>query len=453
MLFSTVRTDAEAFAADPAELTRLLESVDTRAKTLSTLESSQTPATNFLSAREYEHPALSVPVTLTAHTIPLSELIVLVAEQTGISCSIDEDVKDKICSGALYEQPLSQALKVFLEQEPEPAALMAEGNLFRIGKRSRIEALLRERADKKLRASLRTRVVSLKYRVLSESVIKALSAAWQRYVSGERNTLCTFCPQERQILFRGSRSAFRKIKKIINAFDRPYRQVKLSVWLTVLDTALAQQVGSDWFGSGEWGPCRFDKSMPEGGASGFSVGIGHTDATHWLRAVLTAAERSKRARTLLQPSIMTRDGVPAFIWQGQSIPIESTREVEKMSRILSTRSVVYKDVGIKITATPRVLPDERVELVLSIENSRVMRKRNTTGVYPHLAVAKTEHTVIVKNNNMAMIGGLVQKESENHENGIPFLRKIPILGKLLFGGLEDESSLSRLCIFISPTLV
>jgi type IV pilus assembly protein PilQ len=64
--------------------------------------------------------------------------------------------------------------------------------------------------------------------------------------------------------------------------------------------------------------------------------------------------------------------------------------------------------------------------------------------------AQTE--LLVKNGDTIVIGGIITKKNTVDESGVPFLRKIPILG-WLFKSEEKRDDESELLIFLTPTVV
>lgn len=458
--------EAAGIADDPARITALIQAVDTQTALLAPLTSSGcsgAPRPSLLSSshsaavplsgqethrllQQYRHPLGSLIVTLTARSLPLGEVAQLLSQQTGLSLSIDTECLPILCTCSFYQRPLREVLRLLLAGLNPRCALMVAGDSLRIGRSEVIAAALNGEAAAREYGDLVTRQYRFRHRILSDSLMRAVSQLWQRIAGSNTQYVCTLCPAEQIVLMRGPQRAIRRCIRVLRCFDKPYPQVLLSVWLVVLDTRLAQKLGAEWFGGGEWRKCRYDLSLGNG------VGQAPHEAASWLRVVLHAAERSHRARTLVQPTIMAREGTTAQLWQGMSIPLESTLTKEKQKHVARVKSVQYKDVGIKISVTPKVLRGKRVELALVVENSRVAKQPLMQSTYPALAVSKMEHTVVVQHKSMVMIGGLAQDEREAGEGGLPFFSRLPFFGSL-FGVTEAGRSASRLCLFVSPTIV
>ena len=65
---------------------------------------------------------------------------------------------------------------------------------------------------------------------------------------------------------------------------------------------------------------------------------------------------------------------------------------------------------------------------------------------------RVETTLVVKNNQTIIIGGLLENKSDNSESGVPFLQHIPGLG-YIFGGKNKQYSKTELMIAITPRVV
>jgi len=59
---------------------------------------------------------------------------------------------------------------------------------------------------------------------------------------------------------------------------------------------------------------------------------------------------------------------------------------------------------------------------------------------------------MVRSGDTVVIGGIFKEDKSDAETGIPWLRKIPILG-WLFGAKKEVRARSELLIFLTPTVI
>jgi general secretion pathway protein D len=67
-------------------------------------------------------------------------------------------------------------------------------------------------------------------------------------------------------------------------------------------------------------------------------------------------------------------------------------------------------------------------------------------------VRTTETSVVVKNNQMVVTGGLLSDSTIEQEQGVPLLMEIPVLGKL-FKSKSETVQQTNLLILITPRIV
>ena len=71
---------------------------------------------------------------------------------------------------------------------------------------------------------------------------------------------------------------------------------------------------------------------------------------------------------------------------------------------------------------------------------------------PVINIRKAETKVLVKNGGTAVIGGIYTLSEQNSEDGIPVLRKIPVIKKLFGHELRNMQN-QELLIFVTPRIV
>ena len=103
----------------------------------------------------------------------------------------------------------------------------------------------------------------------------------------------------------------------------------------------------------------------------------------------------------------------------------------------------YIDVGVNIEAQPRVHPDGDVSLKLVVEVSSVASFQTIGGIQePVISQRKIEHEVRLKDGEVNILGGLIQRTDNDNLNGVPGAAGVPGL-KYLFSqdskeGIDDE---------------
>jgi len=169
----------------------------------------------------------------------------------------------------------------------------------------------------------------------------------------------------------------------------------------------------------------------------------------WIRnasftSSLRALEEHGYATILAKPKIITKSGTAASFSVGGEIPIAT-------SAGFGSTSVEWKEFGIKLNITPRLLKDDMIEIIVDTELSRI-DKSISAGGYPGLATRKATSNLEIKNGETMILAGLIQSTKEKQKSGVPFLCDIPIIGRL-FSNTTDVVIDTNVLIFITPRLI
>jgi len=187
--------------------------------------------------------------------------------------------------------------------------------------------------------------------------------------------------------------------------------------------------------------------------SGFSLGVFGEFVTIEgitfpnLAAVIQAHKKDKDVHILSTPQILTTDNEEATITVGKNIPYITRQDTTDTGTDYSNYE--YKDVGIILKITPQISKDRMVRLNISQE----VTKLESTSEYRPTTLKRTiDTTVIVKDKNTVVIGGLIDDSFSNTEYMVPCLGNIPVLG-LAFKSMSKSKDKTNLFIFLTPHVI
>ena len=183
--------------------------------------------------------------------------------------------------------------------------------------------------------------------------------------------------------------------------------------------------------------------------SGFSFVV--TDAAGVVRSLLTALAVESKAKVLASPHILVSDNRDARIQVGQQVPL-ITSENYSTSSVTNQRTYQYKDIGIILKVKPRINEGGLVSLEMSQEIST--SEKITLSGSDQLLINKTEAAtnLVVQDGQTIVIGGLIREDTTKSSSGIPFLSRIPLIG-WLFGGMVDDKTRQELIILLTPRVI
>jgi general secretion pathway protein D len=165
-------------------------------------------------------------------------------------------------------------------------------------------------------------------------------------------------------------------------------------------------------------------------------------------ALLQALDSNGLVNVLSTPNILTSDNKEAEISVGENVPFVGA---STQSTFGTTQSVERKDVGINLKIKPQISEGDYIRLDINQEISAVApSKGNAVDLVTTKRAAKT--SVVVKDNETVVIGGLIQDQENNTVSKVPFLGDIPVLG-WLFKTTTKTRSKTNLMILLIPHIV
>ena len=187
-------------------------------------------------------------------------------------------------------------------------------------------------------------------------------------------------------------------------------------------------------------------SFPGSVGSGFSLGY-VTGGT--LRGLIKAFASDGDTNILSTPSLVTLDNEEAMIHVGQNVPyVTGSYTVESDDNPFQT--VERQDVGIKLTVKPHINEGGTIALKIEQEVSNVDTKSSVEGLVTNNRLIKT--TVLVDNEEIIVLGGLIQDELSESTSKVPLLGDLPLLGNLFRSQLTEKQK-RNLMVFLRPQII
>jgi len=169
-----------------------------------------------------------------------------------------------------------------------------------------------------------------------------------------------------------------------------------------------------------------------------------------IAAIVQAYKKDKDVHILSTPQILTTDNKEASIIVGKNVPFQTRSAAE--SAIETYSSFEYKDVGITLKITPQISKDRLVRLNIYQEVTKLDELATTSNDRPTTLKRTIDTTVIVKDGNTVVIGGLIDDSFSETEYRVPCLGDIPGLG-WLFRSKSRSSEKTNLFVFLTPRVL
>ena len=231
------------------------------------------------------------------------------------------------------------------------------------------------------------------------------------------------------------------VAEIVRELDQETPQITISAKLFEVDSKSLFEMGIDW------SVMREGRTGEQSTTGGVSEAIGtFTYSTMKddinLDALLSTMVSDNKAEILAHPEITTLDNKQATILMGQEIPLKVLDEAGNVITELT-------QVGTQLTVTPHVTAENTILMELQPERSSY---EVDPGAGVVINTQKAQTSVVVRNGQTAVIGGLTTQDTKTLDKGLPLLKDIPLLGHL-FKYTREEVVKTDLVIFVTPHIV
>ena len=241
-----------------------------------------------------------------------------------------------------------------------------------------------------------------------------------------------------------------KVTALIAELDTKLPQVRIEAKMVEVELTGKDQLGISWSGIHKPSGSTFDGNFPAAIDNGVDIKLGTISAKYFEDIMLRvqALEAKGQAKLISNPSVIAIDNELAQMIVADKIPLLSTYETQ----FSSSTQVEFINIGVMLNVVPHITEDgyilvDAMPVVDSI-------KQWTTGANPQPIISsRVAHCrVRVKDGETFVIGGLVKDELIQSSDHVPFLGKIPLIGRL-FGTSTKNKTKSDLVVFITPKII
>ena len=357
------------------------------------------------------------------------------------------------------------------------SVILSANKLITQNVKSTLEAL-----DKDAIADDSTDVIYIKFAKADElaAILNSISSSFITDTEGKK-TIITHHEKTNSIIVSSAEENLKSIKNIVAKLDIRRAQVLVEAIVVDLSESAAKKLGVEAIYTGDddssipIGVTRFSGTGPDllaiAGASddeqdvtltttavssllntqGLVAGFGDMESgENNFVGILNAIAGDTDSNILSTPSILAMDNEPARLFIGQEIPI-TTGESLGTNNSNPFRTTSRQEVGIELEITPQI--NEGSSVILNI-------KQGVSGV---AGVAESgfdlitnkreiETTVLVDNNQIIVLGGLIDEDKQEVVSKVPVLGSIPLVGRL-FQSSSTSSVKKNLMVFLKPKIL
>ena len=461
-----------------------------RKKIINTSEPN-TPMLASLNTDLYE----SFPVTLSFTNTDIREVMQVFSEITNRNILVGKEVQ-AILNIELRNIPWKIALKSILDIEGLTWAIDEKTGLIRIhGKdvlreqitydEERLQSL-NDQLDYQANLVPKSTAVFQLYYIKAETMLKRLNEALLGGQAGEGETAASSTssiklmaePSQNTIIANGTKEDLIFVEKIINEVDLPVEQVLIEAIIVKATDTFQEELGARLGGAAniplidgderirdirgtQVGPGQANSGSAETQAfataadtdsynqdriTDFSIanptlglGIIADIGFAQLKGEIYTMQSEGLTKTIDNPKVFVLDNQEAKITSGTQIAYTGTGE---------DAGVELVDAALELTVTPQIVGDGNIKISLAVSNN----SPSGSGANPPISTLEIDTSLIVKDGDVVVIGGVFSNTESQSESKVPILGDIPIISRLFRSDAKVDNQ-EQVLIFIAPKVV
>ena len=256
------------------------------------------------------------------------------------------------------------------------------------------------------------------------------------------------------LLIRSTARDYRQLLTTINQLDAVPLQVMINAVIAQITLSEATKFGVDW------SRIAADSAVDlisTNASTGFVPQLGgllftksFIDGASQVDATLEAIAINNDVQLLARPSLTVANNQEGDIQIGSQVPVEQGQSIGTGG--FATTNIQYRDTGIVLSITPQINNDGIVNLIIRQELSSVDGGATGVNNNPVFNNQEINTTVVVRNGENVVLGGLIQTDIENLNTGVPGLNRVPLLGRL-FSYQQETVERRELFIVLRPEII
>lgn len=409
---------------------------------------------------------LKKPISLNVQNVPVRNLLQIMADVTKQNIIISGTVTGNITL-RLHNVPWGQALSVILQTQGLTKQQI--GNVIFIAPMTEITA----HATAELQAQqqlidlepLASSLITLQFGKANE--IAFLIKNQNHSLLSNRGSVSAD-NRTNTIWVQDTPNKVAQIRALIQQLDIPVKQILIEARIANIDTKYEQELGI------RFGLAQINNNIkianPSGkinanpknnplshlnidlpaanvgnsaGAGSMGLALATLNNSTLLDLELSALENEGGGEIISNPKLMTNNDQPAVILSGEEIPYQETTTS-------GATSVTFKKAVLSLSVTPQINPNNQISLKLKVNEDKPSNIL-VQGV-PAIETRELQTQVLINNGATIVLGGIYEQTERNQVERVPFMNKLPIIGKLFQHTLIHKDR-KELLIFVTPKVV
>ena len=260
----------------------------------------------------------------------------------------------------------------------------------------------------------------------------------------------------------------KQVEQLVALFDRRQKQVFLEAKVIEIVLSDGFEMGVNWdkiiyntLDPRQKITASITPGMIKPGDSTFALRYHAVAGGVDLSAIVQALKKVGNTKVISNPHVAALDGETATVSVSTDQPYVETRKNSIGDEAVAGTEVKFIPVGVTLDVTPRIM-GEMIQTKIHPEVSRADFRNFSYGTddngnkieneVPVVTKSYAETTVMIKNGQTVIIGGMIQDTKGKSEQRVPILGRVPLLGMLFRHTVETTKSV-ELAIFLTPRII
>ena len=257
------------------------------------------------------------------------------------------------------------------------------------------------------------------------------------------------------LIFRGTGREWAEILEVVRKLDKSVPSVLIEVLIAEITLTDEERTGLEFLVRGNLGSRVLSFGTFGNLRNALRRGL-TLESSGQTRAVLNLFYQDDKVVIRSRPRLLVKSGETASIDVGNEIPVvtqtsEQVREVGNVPNVL--QQITYRKTGVQLEIKPVVQANGLVDLEVSqqLSEARLNAQTSIQGS-PTILNRQLSTSLTLRDGGSFLMGGLISGNRSAGETGVPFLGRLPVLGRL-FRTDRVQGDRTELVVMVTPYVI
>lgn len=259
------------------------------------------------------------------------------------------------------------------------------------------------------------------------------------------------------LIIKGSNAEEQQqIRQLLRELDRPAKSAMIEVVVAEMSVGALERLGVQWTVNNLNNITNARSATF--GSTGLSISYGNS--ARQILSAIDALASGNEARILSNPKVLARNGETASIQVGSDVPVVTSQQSTGVisnpiggptqSGVL--QQIQYRSTGVMLKVRPVINSGNRLDLEVAQEVSSAASTETGVSSSPTISTRRLETKLSLRDGSTVLLGGLISRDNNSSDAGVPLLKDIPGVGAL-FRSKTQSTTQKEMLVMITPYVI